>query len=182
MIGTRGHEDTTALSAAQATGPNPSSRGSRGRKVYHAPSAAIPLRIMRHALFLRPWTPIVLLATWLLIGCDRDDDDTPTRNPSIDLLTDPGYTYASDTFGMGDSLRVGVRIRRGDDPLRTFKVLSRYDGGPDSVRDSMAFTADTLAFDKVIHLRPQAGTERWTFWVQERDGDIIRRSLTFTVQ
>ncbi|MDL5452855.1 hypothetical protein, partial [Escherichia coli] len=61
--------------------------------MYHAPSAAIPLRIMRHALFLRPWTPILLLATWLLIGCDRDDDDTPTRNPSIDLLTDPGYTY-----------------------------------------------------------------------------------------
>ena len=83
---------------------------------------------------------------------------------------------------LGDTLRVGVRIRRGDDRLSSFKVISVYDGGPETTHDSLGITTDTLAYDKEIHLRAQPGTERWTFWVQERDGDVIRRSLTFTVQ
>lgn len=138
-----------------------------------------------HMLGSRIFTPLALTALCLTLAsasCNRDDDDSPTANPSIDFVTDEGYTYLSDTVPQGDTLLVGVRIRRGDDRLSSFKVLSVYDGGQETTHDSLAFTADTLAFDKEIHLRPQAGTERWTFWVQERDGDVIRRSLTFTVQ
>jgi hypothetical protein len=50
------------------------------------------------------------------------------------------------------------------------------------VVDSLSIGSDQFAFDKTILLRTVAGAEKWTFWVQETDGDIIRRSLTFTVQ
>ncbi len=103
-------------------------------------------------------------------------------NPTIQFVIEEGYTYQSDTVAVNDTLLVGVRINKGDDALNTFKVLSKYDNGSEEVQDSLPIGTETFAFDKVIRIRPVAGTERWTFSVQESDGDIIRRALTFTVQ
>ena len=124
---------------------------------------------------------ICLFLTLSAASCRRDDDE-PTVNPTIDLSTDSGYTFANDTFPVNDTLRVGVRIVRGDDGLNTFKVLSAYDNSADTVVDSLSIGTSSFSFDKTIITRAVAGTERWTFWVQETDGDIIKRSLTFTVQ
>ncbi|HRF82448.1 MAG TPA: hypothetical protein PL070_20475 [Flavobacteriales bacterium] len=124
----------------------------------------------------------VSLATTLFsASCDRDDTK-PTVNPTIEFVVAEGYTYLSDTVAMGDTLLVGVRINRGDDGLNTFKVISTYDGGNETVVDSLSIGSDTFAFDKSIRTRSQEGVERWTFWVRETDGDVIRRSLTFVVQ
>lgn len=126
----------------------------------------------------------LMLASLVLsaASCQRENDDTPSVNPTIDFSTEPGYTYMSDTFPLSDTLHVGVRIRRGDDGLNTFKVLSKYDTGAETTEDSLSIGSDEFAFEKFIITRAVSGTEKWTFWVQETDGDIIRRSLTFTVQ
>ncbi|MCB0764256.1 MAG: hypothetical protein KDB84_06100 [Flavobacteriales bacterium] len=121
------------------------------------------------------------LAAVLLLGCERDNDG-PTVNPTIDFLTAQGYTYLDDTVSTLDTLLVGVVIRKGDDGLRTFKVLSTYDGGAAETVDSLSIGSDVFEFDKTIITRADTGTEKWTFWVEENDGDVIRRSLTFTVQ
>lgn len=125
---------------------------------------------------------LVALAAMLFSASCTRDDDRPSVNPTIEFVTEEGYTHLDDTVAAGDTLLIGVRINRGDDRLNTFKVLSRYDNGGETMVDSLPVTADTLDFDKEIHLRDVAGTERWTFWVQERDGDVVRRSLTFTVR
>ena len=128
---------------------------------------------------------MALLALGITLGaasCNRDDDDTPDVNPTIEFVLDAGFTYRNDTVSVNDTLLVGVRINRGDDGLRTFKVLSQYDGQQENVQDSLPIGTTTFAFDKVIRIRPVPGTERWTFAVQVTDGDIIRRALTFTVQ
>jgi len=117
----------------------------------------------------------------VLHGCVRDDAK-PSVNPSIEFLTSDGYTYASDTVPLSDTLRVGVVIHKGDDQLRNFKVTATYDGGAPLTTDSLPVGTETYEFDKTIITRAEAGTERWSFAVQENDGDIIRRSLTFTVQ
>lgn len=124
---------------------------------------------------------LFLSITLSAASCQRDDDE-PTVNPTIDFSTDAGYTSASDTFPMSDTLLVGVRINKGDDGLNTFKVLSKYDADDEAVQDSLSIGTSTFSFDKTIITRSVAGTEKWTFWVQETDGDIIKRSLTFTVQ
>lgn len=124
--------------------------------------------------------PVVLSVT--LIACERDDPAEPEKNPTIDFKTDSGYVFSSDTFPVSDTLHVGVMITRGDDPLRTFQVLSSYDGAGETMTDSLEIPSGSFAFDKTIITRDVPGTERWTFWVQENDGDIIRRSLTFTVE
>lgn len=133
---------------------------------------------------LRPATvrpTLVLLAfSLLLVACERENTG-PTVNPTIEFRTDNGYTWASDTASTQDTLLVGVVIQRGTHALNHFKVTRRYDNGAEVVTDSLPIGADNFEFDKVIITRAQAGTELWRFNVVENDGDVIRRSLTFTV-
>lgn len=133
---------------------------------------------------VRIFPPLALAVLALLLAstsCTRDDDG-PSVNPAIEFVMGEGYTYLDDTVAAGDTLLVGVRINKGDDGLNTFKVLSKYDDGREAVVDSLSIGTETFSFDKTIPLRDLAGTERWTFWVRETDGDVIRRSLTFTVR
>lgn len=145
------------------------------------PACPLTLAGMRVVSFLRT---AMVLTVGIALGaasCNREDAQ-PSVNPTIEFASDAGYTYQSDTVMVNDTLLVGVRINRGDDGLHTFKVLSRYDNGSEVVQDSLPIGTGSFAFDKVIRIRPVAGTERWTFSVQETDGDIIRRALTFVVQ
>ncbi|MBL7950384.1 MAG: hypothetical protein JNM62_01585 [Flavobacteriales bacterium] len=95
---------------------------------------------------------------------------------------DSGFVFTNDTLPLNDTVRVGVVIVAGDDPLRTFQVLTAYDGGPEGLADSLTIPTGSFSFEKSIVTRNLVGMERWIFWVQERDGDITRRALTFTVQ
>ena len=114
-------------------------------------------------------------------SCTKDDD-APSVNPTINFVTTEGYTYQSDTVSISDTLLVGVVVQKGDDQLHTFKVLATYDDSIPVTTDSLPMGSETFEFDKTIITRAFAGTEKWTFWVQENDNDIIKRSITFTVQ
>jgi hypothetical protein len=123
--------------------------------------------------------PFLVLAG--LASCGRDNA-APSRTPSIEFRTDPGYTWRNDTLPAGDTLLVGVVIKRGSDPMHHFKVTQRFDNsGPFLTTDSVRITADEFTFERTIILRPVAGQEHYRFNVVENDGDVIRRSLVFTV-
>jgi hypothetical protein len=66
--------------------------------------------------------------------------------------------------------------------MHHFKVTVAYDGGPTVDVDSIPMGSDNFEFDKVVITRDVPGSERWSFVVVENDGDILRRSLTFTVE
>jgi hypothetical protein len=123
---------------------------------------------------------VLSVSALLLVACERDNDG-PTVNPTIEFRTEGGYTWSSDTVGTDDTLTVGVVIGRGSQALNHFKVTRRYENGEEVTTDSLPIGADNFEFDKVIITRAQAGTELWRFNVVENDGDVIRRSLTFTV-
>ena len=131
--------------------------------------------------------PILLslcVALFGLSSCEPSDnaDTKPAVNPTIVLTMDSGYTFEDDTIGMGDTVRVGVTIDRGTDAMHHFKVAVSYDGNVPAVTDSLPMGIDHFEFEKVIVSRSQAGTEKWTFGITENDGDVIRRSVTLTVQ
>ena len=123
---------------------------------------------------------VIALVALVLVACERDDAK-PTVNPTIQFTTTEGYTWKSDTVGTQDTLLVGVVIERGTDAMHHFKVTHKYDNGPEVVTDSLPMGTDEFDFEKVIITRDQPGTELWRFNVVENDGDVIRRSLTFTV-
>lgn len=125
---------------------------------------------------------IFLLGVLGFVACDREETAEPEHDPTIIFRTDSGFVFQSDTLPLSDTIQVGVVITPGDDRLRTFKVLVAYDEGPRVVVDSLEMDNGRFTFDKTIITRNVAGTEEWRFWVQERDGDIFHRALTFRVQ
>lgn len=115
-------------------------------------------------------------------SCNKNDDGGPSVNASINFLLDSGYTYRNDTLSLMDTIRVRVTIQRGDDALVTYKTERTFDSQQVAIVDSLSITGDTFEFEKQIILRDVAGVEKYGFMVVERDGDIVRRSLTFVVQ
>jgi hypothetical protein len=122
-----------------------------------------------------------LLAGLVLAGCTRDEDDGPSVTPTIQFVTDAGYVFRSDTVSPGDTLRVGVVVQKGSEALDLFFVSVSYDNDAAINTDSLGIGSDQFEFEKRIIVRDQPGTELWRFNVVERDGDVVRRSLTFTV-
>lgn len=133
------------------------------------------MRRMRQILYL-------LCSIALMTSCEKPDDTQPIVNPTIQFRTDSGYTYQSDTISQGDTLKVGVLITRGTNAMHHFKVIANFDGNSALVTDSLPMGTDNFEFDKTIIARDQAGTEKWSFNIIENDGDVIKRSLTFTVE
>ncbi len=117
----------------------------------------------------------------LFPACQKDDDD-PTNKVTMSFSTDSGYVYMNDTVTTEDTLPVAVTITEGDDRLVTFKVLARFDGAAEVTVDSLPMSGETFTFEKRIITRAFPGTEQWTFWAQESDGDTYRRALTFLVE
>jgi hypothetical protein len=113
-----------------------------------------------------------------LAACSRESA-APSRTPSIEFRTDPGDTWRNDTVVAGDTLLVGVVIKRGSDPMNHFKITQRYDNtGAFITTDSIAHNEAVLRFDTTVATRVVPGTEAWCSRVVERDGDIVYRTLT----
>jgi len=125
---------------------------------------------------------IVCVCILTASSCNKNDSDGPSVNASINFLIDSGYTYRNDTLSLMDTIRVRVTIQRGDDALVTYKTERTFDSQQVAIVDSLSITGDTFEFEKQIILRDVAGVEKYGFMVVERDGDIVRRSLTFVVQ
>ena len=119
--------------------------------------------------------------TVLCFGCTKEEED-PTRRVSIDFLTDSGLVYMNDTVGLADTLRVGLRCTAGTDALERLYVSVAKDDSAAQFVDTIGVNADPFTWEGELIMRPFAGTERWTFTVEESDGDRTARSLTFVVQ
>lgn len=132
-------------------------------------------------IWIRIGLGILLIGFLSATSCNRDDDG-PVVNPTINFVMDSGYTYQNDTLPLSDTLKVGVIIQEGNENLRTFLVRSVYDQQQPVITDSLPVGSDTFEFEKQIILRDVAGTERWSFGVEENDGDRIWRQLVFVVQ
>lgn len=125
---------------------------------------------------------IAILAVLLMLPACQKKDDDQLASPTIAFSNDSGYVFRNDTVGLEDTLRVGVTITGGDDRIHTFKVLASFDGATDITVDSFLLTTASFEIQKTIITRAVTGTEKWTFWVQEHDGDVYRRALTFLVE
>lgn len=116
----------------------------------------------------------------ILLGCEQEEEG-PSVTPTIQFLTDAGYLYSNDTIAPGDTVRVGVVVQEGSEDLDLFIVTVSYDNGAPMTTDSLGIGSERFEFEKLIIARSQPGTELWRFNVVERDGDLVRRSLTLTV-
>jgi hypothetical protein len=86
----------------------------------------------------------------------------------------------------GDSVLFGIIAEKTEDELLTFDVSVAYDGASstNSILNEDVFSTGADGFDKDVKVgtRLQAGTEKYTFTVTDRDGNIAQKSVTLTVQ
>lgn len=123
--------------------------------------------------------PVLLLLT--LLSCEKDDGDVGSSGVDITFRTDSGYTYMSDSVAQTDTLRIAAVITEGSDDLQWFYLSLKLDAGTETGLDTVAVDANPFTYETTHVTRSQSGTEELIFIVQEPDGDITRRRLTFTV-
>ena len=131
---------------------------------------------------------ILLLSTFsmmlLSFSCKKNvDQHIP---PEITFTTGSGYTSADATVQNGDSIHVGITITKKEDDLRTFNIAYAYDGASTSTT-LLSYTMTTAEYGGYsnsywIHTRNVAGTEKYTFTVVDRDGNLAQKAITLTVQ
>lgn len=124
------------------------------------------------------WVAIIAL---LLTGCEKGQEG-PYRAPTVELLTDVGYTYANDTAGTSDTLTVALRVAKGTEDADAIVVRVAYDGDDPVTTDDIDWSGDTITFVKQVVTRDQAGIEDWDFGVRLKGGDLYFRPVLLTVQ
>jgi hypothetical protein len=132
---------------------------------------------------IRLLSVMLLIASTVAFFSCKKDEHVP---PNISLKTDAGYTSADATVAQGDSVLFGIVAEKTEDELLTFDVSVAYDGSAstNSILNEDVFStgADGFERDVKVGTRLQAGTEKYTFTVTDRDGNIAQKSVTLTVQ
>lgn len=118
-----------------------------------------------------------------LASCEKDEG----KLPNIAFKTGAGYVSTSDSVGMNDTLTIGINASKAEDKdvLKSFDVSKSLDGGTASSIYSETMTSateDSYSKDIQVITRNQAGTEKYTFTVVNRDGLKGQVSLTLTVK
>lgn len=117
----------------------------------------------------------------LATGCKKETD--PRVHPDLAFKTGAGYVAADDTVPQQDTLKIGAIIDKTEDPLISLNVSRAYDGGGSSTIEDISLTGqEHVEHDVRIITRAQAGTEKYSFAVLDRDGNVTLKSITLTVQ
>jgi hypothetical protein len=130
---------------------------------------------------------IFLLATiaslFCLSSCEKDEG----KLPAIAFKTGGTYVSADKIVGLNETITVGIDASKTEDKdvLKTFDASRSYDGAAASsfLNETLSGSqGDSYSKDVTITTRNQAGTEKYTFTVVNRDGLVNSVSLTLTVQ
>lgn len=124
----------------------------------------------------------ILLALVFLASCEKDEG----KLPNISFKTATGYISGNVTLSKDTTVVIGIQASKAEDKdvLVSFDGSRSYDGGALS-----SFTSETLSGsngdnyskDVTITTRSQAGSEKYTFTVVNKDGLKNSVSLTITV-
>ncbi|HXL57685.1 MAG TPA: hypothetical protein VN958_15600 [Chitinophagaceae bacterium] len=123
-------------------------------------------------------TALLILAS---VSCKKD----PGRLPDISFKTGVGYISSDATVARNTAFKIGINAAKTEDNdiLKIFNISVSYDGGASSTLYTETLTAaqeDNYSYDLIRNTRNQAGTEKYTFTITNRDGLINAISLTLT--
>jgi len=124
---------------------------------------------------------LLLLTSVTLFSCKKDEHVPP----ELTFKNAAGYTSADATAGTTAPILFGVDVTKTEDELSTFDVSVSIDGGtPQSILSEAITGSEEDGFSRDIHVTTGtvAETEKYTFTVSDRDGNITQESITITVQ
>lgn len=142
---------------------------------------------MKSIQFFSQKVKVLLIALAVIAvtsSCSKEED--AHIPPDVQFKTGAGYTSADATVGQGASVLVGIQATKTEDEMKTFNVSHAFDGSVTTTTDTTVTLTGTqeesYATDYTIVTRNQAGTEKWSFTITDRDGNITTKSITLTVQ
>lgn len=124
----------------------------------------------------------IFMSLVFLASCEKDEG----KLPNIAFKTGTGYVSTSTTLSKDTTVVIGITASKAEDKdvLVTFDGSRSYDGGTSASFTSETLTGsngDSYSKDVTITTRNQAGTEKYTFTVVNKDGLKNNVSLTITV-
>ena len=129
----------------------------------------------------------ILVLTSLTIGifsCKKTKDAHVP--PDVEFKTGSGYTSSDATVAKSYTVSVGITATKTEDNLHSYNVSYAYDGATTTTTfyNYYLAAAEYTSYTKDIQFvtRNQTGTEKWTFSIVDRDGNITQKSITLTVQ
>ena len=138
---------------------------------------------MKHSLKKITAAIILMMVIFSMSSCDKDKGILPF----INFKTTAGYTSANATIARNTAFLVGIDAAKseGNDILKTFTASVVFDASTtSSTIYSETLTpaqGDNYSKDLPITTRNQAGTEKYSFTVTNKDGLVNTISLTITV-
>jgi hypothetical protein len=118
----------------------------------------------------------------ILISCDKE----PEIPPTVELKTGAGYTFQDATVAKDSTLKVGIIATKTEDDLKTYNVSVSYDGAASTstIENFTISSAEKALYDKDVTFsaRNQAGVEKYYFTITDVDGNIVQKTLVFTVE
>jgi len=127
----------------------------------------------------------IAMLIFIVSSCNKEEDEG--KLPNISFKTGGNYVSADKAVGQDDTLLVGITASKSEDKdvLKTFDAAKSLDGGASTsfYNESLSGSSeDNYSKDITIITRKQAGTEKYTFTVINRDGLKNEVSFTLTVQ
>ncbi len=118
----------------------------------------------------------------LFASCEKDEG----KLPNIAFKTGGSYVAADMIVTKDTTITVGITASKSEkkDVLTTFDASKSLDGGTSTSFSNESLSGsngDNYSKDLSIHVRNQAGTEKYTFTVINNDGLKNIVSLTLTV-
>lgn len=118
-----------------------------------------------------------------LFSCKKDQHNPP----KLEFKIASGYVSSDRTLPKDTTIHIGIIATKTEDEFKTYNASYFYDNSTTSntlenvtisKSEEDGFTRDY----STIKTRNQAGTEKYTFTVVDKDGNVGTISLNFTVQ
>jgi hypothetical protein len=135
------------------------------------------MKMRRLALFL-----MLTAFTSVFTACTKDEEPTD-KAPTIAFKGGAGFISADATLPAGSATMVGIMASANantNSKLVRFKVTRTFNNVPEVVLDSTLANLSTFSMDGQIDVRREAGSERWTFEIVDKDGQSASLSLNIT--
>ncbi|MEW6134807.1 MAG: hypothetical protein AB1583_03735 [Bacteroidota bacterium] len=131
----------------------------------------------RIALFL-----LLAATTSVFTACTKDEESTD-KAPTIAFKGSAGFISSDATLPAGSTTMVGIMASANantNSKLVRFKVTRTFNNVPEVVVDSTLANLSTFSIEGQIDVRREAGSERWTFEIVDKDGQSASLSLNIT--
>jgi hypothetical protein len=118
----------------------------------------------------------------LMSSCEKDKHVPP----NISLKTGTGYSFANATVAKNSAITVGLIAEKVEDDMISYNVSVAYDGATTTTtyQNFNLSGTEQQHYDKDVSFttRNQPGSEKWTFTITDKDGNIAQKQIVLTVE